>query len=76
MPIMTERCTMPTRKLQACKRRAIVRYERDGRTIAQYCAQHDRTPGARYLRPFPWEYDSRLLEVQPGLGLWVAEVQS
>jgi len=73
---MTERCTMPTRKLRACTRRAVVRYELRGRTVAQYCAQHDRTPGGRHLRPFPWEYDARLLEAQPGLGLWVEAIGS
>ena len=58
-----ERCTMPTASLRACKRPAFVRYTLAGRTLAQYCAQHDRakTGHAAILRPAPWEYDSRAL---------------
>lgn len=52
-------CIMPTRKLRTCKRPATVRYIRDGRVIASYCAQHDSNVGGRHLRPYAWEYDSK-----------------
>lgn len=51
-------CSMPTATLRLCSRPAVLFYRRDGRTVAQYCAQHDRarTGHAAMLRPRPWEY--------------------
>jgi hypothetical protein len=66
-----DRCTMPTARLTTCRKPATYRYVRDARTrgfqtlppktVASYCAQHDRaTNHSALLRVRPWEYDRKV----------------